>query len=107
MKMSENKQFYNNNTAMENSVAPTTKESSMKYGWYETINNAVLYYQTTFNIALILEQVMNYNNLSREQMNIEKVTCMKQNNVISDEKSFVSKLCVIAKERTPNRFGKI
>ena len=102
--MSENEQHRDINTFMENSAVPATKESSMKHGWCQTINNAVYYYQTLFSIALILEQVSNYNNLLREQMNMEKDTCMKQKNAISDENSFVLKLCATANECTPGGF---
>ena len=73
----------------------------MKCGWCQTINNAVCCYQTPFNITLILEQVSNCNNLLREKMSIEKATCMNQSNVISDEKSFASKLRATENEHTP------
>ena len=66
IKMSENEQHHNNNAVMENSAAPIIKESSMNYGQNQTINNAVHYYKMSFNIALILEQVSNYDNLLRE-----------------------------------------
>lgn len=40
---------------MENSTVPATKASSMKNRWHQTINSAVHCYQTSFNIAVILE----------------------------------------------------
>ena len=43
------------NTKMEHSMSMIMKESNMKYGWYQMINNVVHYYQTTYNIALIVE----------------------------------------------------
>ena len=46
-------------------------------GCYQIINNTVNYYQTLFNIALILEQASNYDNFLREQINNENVTWMK------------------------------
>ena len=93
IKMSENEQHHNNDAFMENSVELTTKESSMKHGWYQTINNTVHYYQKLFNIALILEQVSNYNNLLREQLNIEKVAWMKRNNKIRDDFFPIKMVC--------------
>ena len=75
-----------NNTKMENSMATMTNASIMKYGCHHIINNAVHYYQTPYDIALILEQVSNYNILLREQIQTEKETFAKQDNVISDEK---------------------
>ena len=57
IKMSENEQHHDNNAVIENSAAPIRKESSMKYGWCQKINNTVCYYQMPFSIALILEQV--------------------------------------------------
>ena len=91
--MSENKQYQDNNAVMESIVAPIIKESSMKHGWYQTINNTVHYYQKLFNIALILEQVSNYNNLLREQLNIEKVAWMKRNNKIRDDFFPIKMVC--------------
>ena len=41
------------------------KASRMKHGWCQTTNNTVCCYQSPFNIALILEQVSNYNSLLR------------------------------------------
>ena len=84
--MSENEQHCDNNTVVENSAAPMIRESRMKCEWHQKINDAVHCNQTPFNIALILEQTSNYNIVSREKMSMEKVTWMKQNNVISDEK---------------------
>ena len=96
-----NEQHHNNNTAMENNAKPITKSSRMKHGWHQTISNTVHYYQTPFNIALILEQVSNYNNLLREQTNTEKASWIRQNNMISDGNMFMSKLCATANEHTP------
>ena len=83
--MSENERHGENNTVVENSTVPTTRESTMKYGWCKTFNNAVCCYQTPFDIALILEQVSSYNVLLIEQMSMEKVTRTK--NMISDIKN--------------------
>ena len=78
----------------------------MQHGWHQMINYTVCYYQTPHNIALILEQVSNYNNLMRDQMNVEKVTHIIQNNMISGENIFASKLCATANECVPNEFDK-
>ena len=76
--MSENEQHHNNNTVIENSAAPIIKEISMQYRWFQKINNTAHYYQTPFNITLILEQMSNHNNLLREQMNMEKGSYMDE-----------------------------
>ena len=68
----------------------------MKCGWGQTISNTVCYYQTPYNIALILEQVSNYKFLLREQIEMDKDAHAKQNNMISDENSVASKLCATA-----------
>ena len=54
LKMIENEQRHDGNAAMENNAEPTTKVSSMKHGWNQIINNTVCYYQTPFNIDVIL-----------------------------------------------------
>ena len=72
---------------MKHGMELTMKASSMKHGWRQTINNIVHHYQTPFDVALILEQVSNHNNLLREKMNRNMV---------------VSKLSAIANEHVPN-----
>ena len=57
--MSENEQHGENDTVVENSVAPTIRENTMKNGYHEIFNNAVHHYQTPFEISLILEQASN------------------------------------------------
>ena len=84
--MSENQRHGENNAGVENITAPTIRESVMNYGWCKTFNNTVYCYQTPFDIALILEQTSNYNILLIEKMSMEKVTRIKQNNMISDAK---------------------
>ena len=54
------------------------------------------YYQTPFNIALILEPVSNYNNVLRDQVNMEKSAYRIQNNIIR------SKMRETAKEHVSN-----
>ena len=69
--MSENEEKHDNNAEMENNVVLIITSISMKYGWFQTTNNAVFYYQTHFNTVVILEQVSNCDNLLREQMSTE------------------------------------
>ena len=64
--MIQNEKHINNNKALENITEKITIVNSMKYGWHQTVNNAVCYYQTTFNTAFILEQASSYNNVLRE-----------------------------------------
>ena len=73
----------------------------MKYGWYETINNTVHYYQTYFNIAVIIDQISDYNYLLREQANMDKAACIMQNNNSSEEKMHESRMSASAKEYAP------
>ena len=61
MKMSENQRHGESDAVVENSATPTIRESTMKDGWCKTFNNAMYYYQMPFDIALILDQVSNYN----------------------------------------------
>ena len=84
--MSENERHGENDTVVENITAPTIRESTIKHGWHKTFNNTVCYYQTPFDIALILEKVSNHNVLLIEQMIMEKVTRIKQNNMIRNVK---------------------
>ena len=35
----------------------TTIENRMKYGYYEKINNTAYFYETAFNIAVIVAQI--------------------------------------------------
>ena len=50
----------------ENITDKTMKEKKMKNWCYEIINNAEFYYQTAFNIAVILGQLSDYNNALKE-----------------------------------------
>ena len=55
--MIQNEKYSNDNTSLENITEKITAVNNMNHGWHQTVNNAVHYYQTPFNIALILEQV--------------------------------------------------
>ena len=48
----------------------------------------------------------NYDDLLRDQINVEKVSHTRKNNMISDDNSFVSKLCATANEHGPNELNK-
>ena len=85
-KMTENGKCNKNNAAIENNTELITKANSIKHGWFQTINNAVCYYKTPFNVAMILEQVSNCNNFLREQVSMEIAAKRRQNNMSSEEK---------------------
>ena len=55
--MIENEEQHDDDAQMENNTVSITKSSSMKHGWCQTIDKIVHYYQTPFNITLILEQL--------------------------------------------------
>ena len=73
----------------------------MKHGWYQKINNAVCYCQRPFNVAVLIEQISNYNNALREQANMEKYACVIQINKSSEEKTCKSRISTTAKEHEP------
>ena len=87
-------------------MSMTTKASNMKYGWYQMINNTANYYQTPYNIALIVHQLSNYNSLLREQIKTEEDALIKQKHKISDKKRHASKLCESATEYVRKRMEK-
>ena len=60
------------------------------------------FYQTLVNVALILEQVSNYDDVLREQASIKKSANMIQSNMISEEKIVRPIVSMIAKEHMPN-----
>ena len=64
--MIEHEKHNNNKSAMEKKITEKrTISNSMKCWWNQTLNNTVCYYQTPFNVAVILEQMSNYNNTLR------------------------------------------
>ena len=89
-------------TVMENSETPMKIESNMKCGWCQTVNNTVCYCQTPHNIAVILEQVTNYNALLRETMSMKKTTWKQQKNATNEDNSSEVKLRATAKEHVHN-----
>ena len=70
------------------------------------INNTVNYYQTPYDIALIVEQLSNYNIMLREQIEMEEDVFTQQNYKISDDSRCESKLSVSANEYVPKRMEK-
>ena len=44
----------------------------MKHECYETINNKAYFYDTAFNVAVILEQLLDYNSMSKEKEDTRK-----------------------------------
>ena len=73
----------------------------MKHGRCETIHNTVFYHQTPFNIAVIIEQLSNYDKILREQANMEKAVCSMKINTMSEEKMCKSRMRATAKEHEP------
>ena len=59
-------------------------------------------YQITFNIALILEQMSNYNNVLREQVSMEKSAHEIQNDMISNNNIIRTRTRATSKEHVPN-----
>ena len=69
----------------------------MKHGLHETIHNKVFYHQTTFDVAMIIEKLSNYNSMLREQANMEKAACRMKINTMSKEKRCKSRIRATAK----------
>ena len=89
------------NSIMESRTATTPKASSIQYGWYEIVNNTVHFFQTPCNIALIVEQLSNYNVILRKQIEIENDEFGNKNTMI-DKRRHESTLFPTAPECTPN-----
>ena len=53
---------------------------NIKYGWHETIGNIVYCHQTSFNIVLIVEQLINNNVELTEKVNMMVAEQNKQRN---------------------------
>ena len=66
------------------------------------VNNTVHYYQTSCNIALIVEQLSNYNSVLRGQIKMEEDK-IQQNHMSRDVKRYDSKLRVSASKYFPRR----
>ena len=79
-----------------------TAVNSMKYGRCQIVNNSVYYYQTLYNVDLILKQVSNHNNVLRVQRFMEKSVWRIQNNVISEEHILRTRMSATEKELAPN-----
>ena len=70
-------QFVDNNN-MESRAATTPKASSMQYGWHEIVNNTVHCFQTPHNVALIVEQLSNYNMTLRKQTELRTMSLVNK-----------------------------
>ena len=56
----------------ENITDEAIKENRMKHGCYQTKNNTLCYYQTDFNISVILGQPSDGNDMLKEQVDNRK-----------------------------------
>ena len=83
-KMGVHEKFSDDNS-MECRTSSTSEVRNMKYGWFQIANVTVHYFQTPFNVALIVEQLSNNNVLLRENIEMDKDGFVKQNNSIIDE----------------------
>ena len=63
--MIENEVRHDNGAELKHDTELIKKASSIKHGWHQTINDTVNFYQTPFDISVILEYYSNYNNLLR------------------------------------------
>ena len=57
----------------------------MKHGHYEKINNIINYYETDFNIAVILVKLSDYNVMLKEQADTRKDVKSAERKTISEE----------------------
>ena len=57
----------------------------MKCGCYQRINNTVCFYQTSFNIDVILGQNSDYNNVLKEQVDTRKAVQSAHSKMIIEE----------------------
>lgn len=57
---------------IERRTTTITKENTMKYGFHQTVTNAVCYYHAECNIAVIVEQLSNYYSMLQEKKEIEE-----------------------------------
>ena len=74
-------QHIKKNMKPECSASMTIKAINMTYGWCHMVNNTVHYYQNHYNIALIIEQLSNYNSVLREQIEMEGMRSNKTTRV--------------------------
>ena len=89
------------NNSTDSRTPSSSEERNMKHGWFQIVNSTVHYFQSPFNVALIVQQLSNYNMLLRENIEMDKDCGAKQNNLLSDENGYGIKLNALAKECTP------
>ena len=87
--------------SMECRTCPPAEERNMKCGWFKIVNGAVQCFQTPFNVALIVEQLSNYTIFLRENIEMDKDSCIKQKKTISGESIRGTKLNALGTECTP------
>ena len=86
--------------SMENMLS-TSKARNMKHGWCQMVNGTVHYFQMPFNLAIIVEQLSNYDMLLREQIELENIGIVKQNSLTRDENRNGTKSNALATECIP------
>ena len=74
----------------------------MKYGHYEIINNKLCYYETYFNISVILGKLSYCNSMLKEQVDTIKGIKITQRKIISEEHVLKPKLRAKVNEHVPN-----
>ena len=79
------------NNSTEGRTPSSSEERNMKHRWFQIVNGTVHCYQSPFNVALIVEQLSNYNMLLRECVDMDKDCGVKQNNLLSDESGYGKK----------------
>ena len=85
---------------IERPTATITKENTLKYGCYQTVNNAACYYQTQHNIAVIVEKSSKHNSILQEKIEMEE--CRIQHKRQSSEvNNCESKLSAFATAHAP------
>ena len=57
----------------------------MEYGFYKIINKTACYYETAFNITVILGQLSDCDNMLKEQADTRKDAQSAQRKMISEE----------------------
>ena len=90
------------NRKTERRAAMSMKESNTKHGWCQMVNNTVHYYQTPYNISLIVEKLSNYNSILREQIEMDEDE-IQQNYKSSDVNRYESKLSASETSYFPKR----
>ena len=86
---------FRDNKSMESRTPSLSEERNMKYRWFQIVNGIVHYFQSPFNVVLIVEQLYNHNMSLRENIEMDKDCDTKQNNLPSDESGYGIKLSAL------------